>query len=359
MRWTNRAFLGLGLSVALLGSAVAFSEGDSLISRSFLENTYALRVKEAIGFSASMVADNFYEDKAEQLETYRQEYTSQGMDRAETLQTMTLQNGKEITLPQGSVLVALSGDLSLDKLGALIDLTQGQEAETLQQGHQYLVAEHSNVTVRGGASGSQVAVQGLYALGDYEPLPVSSFSDVETSDWFYSAVEYVKTENLFSGTTVDTFSPTLSMSRAMVMTVLYRMAGSPSGELLSATGSFSDVYSGDWFESYVYWGVSRNLAAGMGDGTFAPDDAVTRQQMIVMLYAFARDTIGLDMSQSGSLVSYFDRSTVASWAEEQMGWAVAMGLLNDIPDSTTMLKADAVATRSEVAMILMNFYKNV
>ncbi len=209
MRWTNRAFLGLGLSVALLGSAVAFSEGDSLISRSFLENTYALRVKEAIGFSASMVADNFYEDKAEQLETYRQEYTSQGMDRAETLQTMTLQNGKEITLPQGSVLVALSGDLSLDKLGALIDLTQGQEAETLQQGHQYLVAEHSNVTVRGGASGSQVAVQGLYALGDYEPLPVSSFSDVETSDWFYSAVEYVKTENLFSGTTVDTFSPTL------------------------------------------------------------------------------------------------------------------------------------------------------
>lgn len=359
MKWTNRAVVALGLSVTLLGTALAFSEGDSLISRSFLESTYANRLKEAIGFSATMVADEFYADKAEQLETYRQEYTSQGMDRAEGIQTMTLQSGTEITLPQGSVLVALSGDLTMEKLGAIIDLTTGQETEKLVSGHQYLVAEHSSATVRGGVSGSEVAVQGLYDLGQYEPVALPSFSDVQASDWFYDAVEYVKKENLFSGTTLDLFSPEISMSRAMVMTVLYRMADSPSAELLSATGNFTDVYAGDWFEPYVYWGASRKLAAGMGDGTFAPDDAVTRQQMIVMLYAFAKDTLGLNMSHNGSLAAYSDRSTVATWAEEQMAWAVAQGLLAGIPESNTLLKGDSAATRSEVAMILMNFYKNV
>lgn len=359
MKWTNRAVLSLGIGMTLLGSTMAFSEGGSLITRQFLESVYASRLQEAIGISANMVADEFYADKAEQLETYRQEYTSQGMDRAEQIQSMTLQYGTEITLPQGSVLLPLSGDLTMEKLGALIDLTTGQETESLVSGHQYLVAEHSSATVRGGASGSEVAVQGLYALGAYEAAPVSSFSDVATTDWFYSAVEYVKAENLFSGTTLDLFSPDISMSRAMVMTVLYRMAGSPSSELLSATGSFTDVYAGDWFESYVYWGVSRNLAAGMGDGTFAPDDAVTRQQMIVMLYAFARDSIGLSTSHSADLSAYSDRHTVASWAEEQMSWAVGQGLLNGIPDSNTLIKGDSVATRSEVAMILMNFYKNI
>lgn len=360
MKWKTSAKLPMvvGVSLVLAGSAVAFTEGDSLITRTFLENTYLPRMREAVDFSASMVAESFYQSKTDELDVFRQEYTTQGMDRAETMSVMTLDSGVEVILPQGSVFVPISADVTVDKLGALVDLTTGKETEVLTKGHQYLVAENSTATLRGGYQGSDVSVQGLYQLGEYEEELLSSFEDVDVNDWFYFGVEYVKAQNLFSGTTDSRFSPEMSMSRAMVTTVLYRMCASPEAEYHSATGDFTDVQTGDWFEHYVYWAVSRNLATGMGDGRFAPDEAVTREQMMVMLYAFARDTLGQDMTHMGSLSSYLDGDEVAAWASEQMAWAVDRGLLDGIPDCNTYLKGENVATRSEVATILMNFYQN-
>lgn len=361
MKWKTKVSLPLavGISFALGTTTMAFSEGDSLITKSFLENTYLSRMGEAIEFAANIVADNFLEGKQEELNVLRQEYTTQGMTHARTLLPLSLPQGTEVALPQGSVFVPLTQGLTLDKLGALVDLTKGTEVESLEQGHQYLVAENSSVVLRGGMATGQVAVQGLYEMGEYEIELISSFEDVAVTDWFYSGVEYVKEHNLFNGTTDSLFSPEMSMSRGMVTTVLYRMAGSPEEEYHSATGYFTDVQEGDWFEHYVYWAVMRNLATGMGDGRFAPDESVTREQIMVMLYAFAKDTLGLNMTHSASLTGYTDGAFVASWASEQMAWAVSHDLLAGIPDSNQYLQGEKVASRSEVATILMNFYLNM
>lgn len=354
-----KAPLALGLSLSLVGSAVAFSHGDSLITQSFLENTYLVKIQEAINYSASMVANRFLEEKSSELDEFRQDYSTQGMGNAEELKIFSMSYGVELSLPQGSVFVALSDSLTMEKLGALIDLTTGAESETLVSGHQYLVAENSSVTVRGGVLDATVGVRGLYEVGEYETAVVPSFQDVYATDWYFTGVEFVNEKGFFNGVTATEFAPNQAMSRAMVMTVFYRMAGSPVSELNQAQGNFNDIFPGDWYEPYVYWGVSRNLTSGMGDGGFHPDASLTRQQVMVMLYAFAKDSIGMDMNHFTTLSGFADGDEVAVWAEEQMAWAVSRGLFNNIPDSQSYLKGEQVATRGEVATMLMNFHQTL
>ena len=107
-----------------------------------------------------------------------------------------------------------------------------------------------------------------------------------------SAVEYAYTKGLFSGTGADTFSPNLTMNRAMLVTVFYRLAGSPAEELSSAQASFADVAEDSWYAPYVRWGYVQGVTAGTGDGRFAPEESVTRQQILVMLHSFAQRYLG-------------------------------------------------------------------
>lgn len=346
------------LSTALLCSMVAFTQGDSLISKTFLEKTYTPYMEDAISNGIQEVMEPMVEAQKEELEQLWAEYSQQDMSRANDFTTLNLSGSRDVTLPQGSVVVGISGQLSIQKLGTLVDLSAGSEEMTqnLTIGHQYLVAENSSVTISAQSATAQVAVLGLYELGEGEAF---AFTDVYASDWYYPSVDYVKTHNLFSGITDTEFGPLMSMDRGMVTAVFYRLVGSPEGELVGSTVTFLDVNDGDWYSSFVHWAVSQNLATGMGDSMFSPNLPITRQQMAVMLYALASEYMGLDMSHTATLTGFADGNEVAFWAEEQMAWAVSKGLFDSIPDSQLYLKGESVASRGEVATMLMNFSLNV
>ena len=166
-------------------------------------------------------------------------------------------------------------------------------------------------------------------------------------------MQYAYEGGLFSGTSADAFSPGLPMNRAMLVTVMYRLAGSPEGELSQAQASFADVPADSWYASYVRWGVSRGIASGTGADTFSPEESVTRQQLLVMLHSFARQYLGLSLTGAADLSAYGDGGQTASWAQGAVSWAAANGLIS--PSAEGLLRPGDPASRAEVAAILMKF----
>ena len=177
------------------------------------------------------------------------------------------------------------------------------------------------------------------------------FTDVKESDWFYEAVRFVYENDLFNGTSATTFSPNANMTRAMLVTVLYRLAGKPA---VTAGASFTDVKSGLWYSDAVAWASANGIVEGMGSGKFAPDDFVTREQMAVILMRYTRYQKA-DTSASADLSRFTDASSVSPWAQSAMAWAVASGLVNG--RTATTLVPGGTATRAEVAAILMRYCK--
>ena len=174
------------------------------------------------------------------------------------------------------------------------------------------------------------------------------FVDVSADDWFYPAVDYVYSEGLMTGTANDTFAPDTTLSRAMIASILYRMEGEPA---VSGSADFTDVAAGSWYADAVTWAADNGLAAGYGDGTFGPNDALSREQMAAFLYRYA-EMKGLDVSASADLSHFSDASRISGWAEGVMSWAVGADLLHGQSDS--ILAPQGTATRAEVATVLMN-----
>ena len=143
------------------------------------------------------------------------------------------------------------------------------------------------------------------------------------------------------------------MIRAMRVTVFYRLAGSPEGELNAADASFTDVADGSWYAPFVRWGYVQGVTAGMGDGSFAPEQSVTRQQILVMLHSFARQYLKLTPTGTADLSIYGDGGQVAGWARDAVSWAVSAGLI--VPSGEGTLRPADPASRAEVAAILMKF----
>lgn len=139
------------------------------------------------------------------------------------------------------------------------------------------------------------------------------------------------------------------MTRAMMVTILYRMAGSPA---VSEGQPFSDVPEGTWYTQAVSWAASQGIVDGVGEGRFSPDTAVTREQMAVLFYRYAA-WAKLDVSQTSSLAGFTDCQDIHSWALEAMEWAHAVGLITGRPDNR--LAPQGTTTRGEAATILMRF----
>ncbi|MFR6184500.1 MAG: S-layer homology domain-containing protein [Lawsonibacter sp.] len=243
------------------------------------------------------------------------------------LRSRTFHQGDTLTLPAGSGVLAMAGTGEVIHSGAFIDVTEGVEIPSgskLTPGHRYLAGEDTSavISVRSGAM--YLGLQGSYGYepGGGDPMP---FVDVAQGDWFQSAVEYVYGNGLFSGMSADRFSPGTTMNRAMLVTVFYRLAGSPEGELNAADASFTDVADGSWYAPFVRWGYVQGVTAGMGDGSFAPEQSVTRQQILVMLHSFARQYLKLTPTGTADLSIYGDGGQVAGWARDAVSWAVSAG----------------------------------
>lgn len=181
---------------------------------------------------------------------------------------------------------------------------------------------------------------------------VTIFKDVATNDWFYDSVNYVVEKGLFKGISDDEFAPNSNMTRSMIVTVLYRLAGSPS---INGT-SFKDVESESWYEDAVMWASQNNIVEGYGNGIFGSVDNITREQMAVVLYRYAK-YMGYDVSATTDIEIFTDADKISSWAITPIKWMVANGLLNG--KLNNVLDSKGNATRSEIATILYRFLKNI
>lgn len=175
------------------------------------------------------------------------------------------------------------------------------------------------------------------------------FIDVPAGSWYEEAIGFVTDRGLFQGTSDTTFSPELSMTRAMMVTVLWRLDGKPAhGE----ADGFDDVSADQWYSEAVFWAAANGIVDGYGDGRFGPDDPITREQMAVILYRYCAFK-GYEASESADISRYDDAESVSPWAREAMCWANGTGLIRGMMETT--LAPQETATRAQVATILMRF----
>lgn len=174
------------------------------------------------------------------------------------------------------------------------------------------------------------------------------FSDVRSSDWFYDPVCYAYETGIMTGTSATTFAPNLTTTRGMIVAILHRLEGSPS----VGSAGFKDVKTGDWYADAVNWAAANGVVNGMGNGLFAPNAAITREQLAAIIRNYAAYK-GEDVSTSASLANYSDAASVSTWAEESMQWAVGENFISGVTKDT--LAPQAHATRAQVAAIFQRF----
>ena len=179
------------------------------------------------------------------------------------------------------------------------------------------------------------------------------YRDVRSTAWYYEDVAYVTRNDLMVGTGTMTFSPDGEMSRAMLVTVLYRMNGSPS--VAGMTMPFQDVPGNAWYTDAVTWAYNCGVVSGMSPTTFAPMVSITREQMMTMFYGYAA-YMDYNTMAVADLSAFPDGGDVSSWAEAEMGWAVANTLISGAKESDGVyLRPQGTATRAEAAAILHRF----
>ena len=185
------------------------------------------------------------------------------------------------------------------------------------------------------------------------PVTMLPFTDVTDNDWFKGAVEYVYENGLMSGISSNQFGPSMNTTRGMIVTILYRLEGSPTG---AGRAPFADVAADAYYADAVAWASVNNIVSGYDALTFGPEDNITREQMASILYRYAAYK-GLDMTTSGSLAAFTDNASVSGWANTAAVWAVDNGILSGRGNNT--LAPQENATRAEVASIFMRYCENL
>ena len=176
----------------------------------------------------------------------------------------------------------------------------------------------------------------------------AAFTDIDM--WAHDSICFVAENDIMNGMSATTFEPNLEASRAMMVTVLYRMAGEP--DVSGLDNPFADVAAGAWYADAVVWAASTGITLGKSATEFVPEDDVTRAEMAVFLmrYAALKEQ---DVTQRAALTDFTDAASVPAWAVEAMQWAVAEGLVNGMGDGT--IKPNGCATRAQIATILQRY----
>lgn len=248
-----------------------------------------------------------------------------------------LVDGAAASCPAGSVRAAVA-------VNAADDLTA------------WSLADDGSISAVGGAydAGQQTyafdVVNGVTAIARFP------FTDVVAGTWYYGAAAYAYNNGLFAGMTPTTFAPNATMTRAMLVSVLWRLAGAPAPK---APNTFVDVPDGAWYTDAVTWAAENGVVSGIGGSRFDPSGFVTREQTAEILYNYAHNK-GYDVSARADLTAFPDAASVSGWAEEALSWANAAGLINGtVRDGQTILDPQGSASRAQVAMILMNYVEHV
>lgn len=196
-------------------------------------------------------------------------------------------------------------------------------------------------------------VEGTCDGGD--ACPSKPYHDVDTGRWYHEGVDYAIAHGLMNGVGNGMFEPESSMTRAMLVTVLWRYAGSPA----EGTNTFVDVKPNQWYTQAVAWAAKYGVVNGVGHGMFEPDGNVTREQMAAILYRYANG-VGIDTSARGNLAAFPDRNQVSSYAVDALSWCNAKGIIGGTKEGgVDYLDPQGFATRAQVATILMRYIEKV
>ena len=212
------------------------------------------------------------------------------------------------------------------------------------------VTKRSETTYTFHMADSKVTVEASFTKDGTVQKPDTRFDDVAKSAWYYKAVEYVAENGIMSGVSAREFAPNAGFSRAMLAQTLYAMSGKPT---VKAEGTFADVAANAWYADAVNWAAEKGYVSGVGDGKFAPDASITREQMALILYRYA----GSPDASGMVLREFADGDSVSAYAVDAIRWAVHEGLISGMENNT--LAPQGTATRAQVAQILMNFHQKL
>lgn len=197
-----------------------------------------------------------------------------------------------------------------------------------------------------------VEIEVSFALIEDETVK-ANFADIAADAWYADAVQYVYENGMMSGTSETTFSPDLTTTRGMIVTILYRLENEPA---VTGTTAFTDVAADQYYANAVAWAAQNGIVSGTTATTFAPNNAITREQMAAILYRYAQFK-GYDVSVKADLSVYTDAAQVSTYATDAMAWANGAQLITGT--SQTMQTPASNATRAQVATILMRFCENI
>lgn len=263
--------------------------------------------------------------------------TSQSKDgmKSETVTTPEGKTTASVTLP-GSGSAAVTIPVKNAGAGTVVYIVRDNGTKELVRGTRF---GKDSVTLRLDSSAKlEIAENG------------KTFVDVPAGHWAGEAVQFATARELFQGTGKGDFSPGVSMSRAMLVTVLHRLASEPAAEGVS----FPDVEQDGWYAKAVAWASEEGIVLGTGNG-FAPNAPITREALVAILFRYAQKQ-GLDTNAGTAAAGFADGTSVSSWAAEAMNWAVANGILTG--KTGNLLDPAGTASRAEVAAMIMRFVQN-
>ena len=338
MRLIKRV-MALLCAVLLLGAggAIAADAGsaqDPLLSQSYVRQ-WEQMLREDRSARAISAAFPLITDANRSLEMLRVRCGSGG------LRQTAVPAGARIALTEGDTITLLSGSGSLQG-GALIDLTAGEafSGGAVPAFHRVLLAEGAKATFAA-SEASLVALTGTAVL--------SRYADVPPEEWYGAAIDYADVCALMNGVGDRVFAPSSTLTRAMFVTILGRMAGVQENDYPGV--SFTDVERGSWYAPYVEWGAKNGIVNGMGEGIFAPNSPVTREQMAALITRYA-DAAGYELPAGVSAVAAFrDAGSISGWAFENVERMRQTGLLNG--DTNGNFNPLNGATRAEAATVFM------
>ncbi len=270
--------------------------------------------------------------------------------------TVTLKAGDAVSLASGSTITVTGGSLTYTaKAGSVADVTNGavlSSGAAVRPGVRCLALPGAEALFTASAD-TKAVVNGYYKLSGGQATAALPFTDVSSDQWFYEAVSFVYKNNYMTGISESEFGVAVYTSRAVFVTALYRMAGSPA---VTEKSPFSDVTdSSAFYYAPVIWSNQNGIVLGHEDGTFRPGDSITREQMAAIMHRYVKYA-GYDVSNTDEAVfnSFPDKDKVNDYAKEPMKWATANKIINGM-DGT--LNPGGTAIRAQVAQIILNFYK--
>ena len=325
------------------------------LSASMSGSTRTITLANGVAGAEITVTINGVELSIAQSETETYTYTRPSSGGGSSTPTYTVSKPLDVT--GGEISVSPSRAAKNATVTITVKPDEGYELDELivrdSDGETVKLTQKSDTEYTFKMPASKVTVEASFV--EIEPVPSElPFTDVAADAWYHDAVAYVYDNGMMNGVTENTFAPNATTTRGMIVTMLHRLEGEPGVNYLLP---FGDVAEGLWYTEAVRWAASEGIVNGVSDTSYAPDNAITREQMAAILYRYAQYK-GYDTSVGGmSLAEYTDADQISSYATTAMQWANENGLITGRTDTT--LVPQGTATRAEVATILMRFCEDI